>query len=205
MSAQKNGQLVIKDSDAIIVWIAGGIFTMWGIIDLIFFPSKMLIFEIMNPVLVISGLVILLFYANLTIIADRPTRSLRLEYRYLLFHGVRVIPFDDIENIHSGKSSSSSHGHTRTGYRIVATLKNGRNIPFRSSFGGADPHWATRLQAFIDYKTAAERRSAVAQIPSQAGSSIQSDEMDETNESPSSGETESGSISEQGLPNQGSK
>ncbi|MBI3173157.1 MAG: hypothetical protein HYZ25_05520 [Chloroflexi bacterium] len=143
-------QLVIKSFDFFMVWIAGAIFTLWGAIQLRFFPAQAMPFTLFNPLILISGLVMLLLYPNLTIVADRPTRTLRLEYRYLLFRHTKRLDFDDIAAIRAEYSRhTDSDGHTSSGYRLVADLIDGRTVPFRSSFGGADPKDATRLQGFI--------------------------------------------------------
>ncbi len=143
-------QLVIKSFDFFLVWIAGALFALWGGLSLAFFPPKILVLQIIDPMTLVSGLVMLLLYPNLTIIADRPTRTLRLEYRYLLFRRTKNIPFDDIAAIRAEYSHhTDSDGHSSSGYRLVADLIDGRTVPFRTSFGGADPKDATRLQGFI--------------------------------------------------------
>lgn len=107
-------------------------------------------FTLFNPLILISGLVMLLFYPNLTIVADRPTRTLRLEYRYLLFRRTKRLAFDDIAAIRAEYSHhTDGDGHSSSGYRLVADLIDGRTVPFRTSFGGADPKDASRLQGFI--------------------------------------------------------
>jgi len=92
----------------------------------------------------------LLLYPNLISTADRPTRSLRLEYRYLLFRRTKRLAFDDITAIRAEYSHhTDSDGHSSSGYRLVADLIDGRTVQFRTSFGGADPKDASRLQGFI--------------------------------------------------------
>jgi hypothetical protein len=182
MNTQSKQQLVITDS-ALMVWIAGLLLAVWGGASLFYFPSRLLIFfsigipifKIMNPLIFVTGLVMILCYPNLTIIADRSTRTLRLDYRYLLFRGARVIPFDDIANIRIQTSQSTSDGHTSTSYRIVATLKDGKTVPFRTSYGSVDPRQVKRLQAYISYKTKAQLREAASQIE-QSGISENPDE-----------------------------
>ncbi len=143
-------QLVIKSFDFFLVWIAGALFALWGGLSLAFFPPKILVLQIIDPMTLVSGLVMLLLYPNLTIIADRPTRTLRLEYRYLLFRRTKNIPFDGIAAIRAEYSHHiDGDGHSSSGYRLVADLIDGRTVPFRTSFGGADPKDATRLQGFI--------------------------------------------------------
>ncbi len=97
---------------------------------------------------VLIGLAALILNHGLTITADRQTRTLILDYRSLLLHSVKEIPFDDISNIHiqsrtnreSGRSSSS------TTYCIQASLKNGEVIPFRSYYSSE----FLRKQAIVD-------------------------------------------------------
>ena len=198
METQDKHQLVIRDSAAF-VQIAGLILAIWGGVSPIFFPSRTLIFfqndipifKIADPIVLVSGLVMLFFYANLTIIADRSTRTLRLEYRYLLFHTAREIPFDDIDAIRVESSSSS---HSSTTYRIVARLKNGKTVPFRlsSSSGSDKTRDAARLQSFINYKPALRRSKTTSQIVDFSNS----DHPDATgaiDELPSRDQTEPGS------------
>lgn len=143
-------QLVIKSFDFFIVWIAGALFALWGGLSLAFFPPKILVLQIIDPMTLVCGLVMLLLYPNLTIVADRPTRTLRLEYRYLLFRRTKRLAFDDITAIRAEYSRhTDGDGHTSSGYRLVADLFDGRTVPFRTSFGGADPKDASRLQGFI--------------------------------------------------------
>jgi hypothetical protein len=197
METQNKHQLVIHDS-ALFVQIAGLIFAIWGGISPIFFPSRTLIFfqndipilKLADPIVLVSGLIMLFFYANLTIIADRSTRTLRLEYHYLLFQTAREISFDDIDTIGVEKHMSS---HASTVSRIVARLKNGKTVPFRlSSSGGSDKaRDAARLQSFINYKPALRRSKTTAQIADasnigQPGETVLIDELN------SSDKTETG-------------
>lgn len=148
--ASSPSQLVIEDFEFVIVWIAGALFALWGGLSLAFFPPKILVLQIIDPMTLICGLVMLLLYPRLKVVADRPTRTLRLEYRYLLFRRTRRLPFDDIAAIRAEYShSSDSEGRTSSGHRLVADLIDGRRVPFRTSFGSADPRDATRLQGFI--------------------------------------------------------
>jgi hypothetical protein len=143
-------QLVIEDFEFVIVWIAGALFALWGGLSLAFFPPKILVLQLIDPMTLVSGLVMLMLYPRLKVVADRSTRTLRLEYRYLLFRRTRKIPFDEIAAIRAEYSrSTDSDGHSSSGYRLVAELIDGRIVPFRTSFGGADPKDATRLQGFI--------------------------------------------------------
>jgi len=205
MNTKNNQQLVINDS-ALIIWAMGAIPAIAAGISLVFFPSRILIFfpseipilKILNPIMLVLGLVLLFFYPNLTIIADRSTRILRLEYRYLLFYRTRLIPFDDIKNIHVEKSTTSSNGHSSKSYRIAAMLKDGKNVPFRLSFsgeGGKTRH-AAQLQAFINRKTLAQAGEAVSQIEQGYASDLP-DETGQTSQAASIAQPGTGSHSEQ--------
>lgn len=188
--AAQNKQLVMIDS-AFTVWLFGLTLAFWGGVSLIFFPTKILIFapvelpifKMVNPIALAAGVAMMLLYPNLTIIADRTTRTLRLEYRYLLFSDVRVIPFNDIENIHVQTNKTTRRGHTNTSRRIIATLKDGKIVPFRSSYGRVDAHQAARLQSFIMYKT----RAQLNQEAIQSGQAATGEPPNET-EGPQSGE-----------------
>jgi hypothetical protein len=178
METQGNHQLVIHDS--VLIWQIGGlIFALASSIDVFFIHF----FKYYDLITLIIGILMVLLSANLTIIADRPRRILRLEYRYLLFHNAKEIPFDEIESIHTQKDSGGSHSSTT--YRIIATLKNGQNVPFRSisSSGSEIPRQAARLQAFINHKSPSPR-SKVAQPA--AGS----DHPDDTNDDKESSSSE---------------
>ena len=192
MDTQGNHQLVIRDS--MLIWRIGGlIMAIISGVDVFyahFFKNYDLIF-------LIGSLGMVFLSANLTIIADRPTRTLRLEYRYLLFHNAKEIPFDDIESIHV--KSSGGRSHSSATYRIIATLKNGKNVPFRSiSSGGRNElaRQAARLQAFINHKTALRKSKDTEQTAQNAGSD-QPNDTDEANEIPASEISESGMNSEQ--------
>jgi hypothetical protein len=159
MKTQNNEQLVIHDS-ALMVWIAGALLAFFAALSLVLFPTKILVFfpttiqmfKFENPVLFVIGLALLLSYPYLIIKTNHNMRSLRLEYRYLLFYRVREIPFDDIKSIHVQKSSSSSNGRSSTSYRIAAILKDGKTVPFRMAYTneGGKTRQAARLQAFIN-------------------------------------------------------
>ena len=64
---------------------------------------------------VVDGLTLLLFSADLIITADRSTRTLRLEYRYLLFRTGRKIAFDHFEDVHAEYNRSHSQHSTSSG------------------------------------------------------------------------------------------
>jgi hypothetical protein len=160
-----NDQLVIRDSGAI-VRIAGVIFAASS---LIFFLIKM---PLPGLAFVVGGLAMLLFSADLIITADRSTRTLSLEYRYLLYRAGRKIAFDDIEEIHAEFHRSVSHGRSSSGYRLAALLKNGKNLPFRLTYAGnrGMTKQAKQLSTFINPKTPVRRTKAAEQVAQAAGS-----------------------------------
>src|SRR5258706_1504946 len=142
-----DSQLVIRDSP-ISLWIFGLIFA--GVGAFFFFQvGKDAAFTL---IFVAIGLGVLLFSSTLTITADRITRTLTLEYRSLLRHAIKQIPFDEVASINVLRSVSHNKGHTSYTYRVVLTRKDGQVIPFRSyaSSGSAGKEQqATQLRAFI--------------------------------------------------------
>jgi len=107
----------------------------------------------------VVGLLFILFSSNLTIIADKPSRMLRLHYKYLLFQRTKEIPFDDIVDIQSQSGIGNNDLPPRldkapvgqNGSRLVAILQNETKIPFRRTF-----------TPYVNYKdVAADLRSAV--------------------------------------------
>jgi hypothetical protein len=144
MDTQDHKQLVIRDS-AIIFRVAGGIFAIGS---LAFFAAKM-----MAPGMsfVVAGLSLVVFFSDLTIVADWSTRILKLEYRYLIFPIARKISFDDIDDIQAQRHVSSSNGNYSVGYRIIATLYNGETVPFRLFYSGGveKKQQAAKLRTFI--------------------------------------------------------
>jgi hypothetical protein len=93
------------------------------------------------PQVIVPIIISLLFFTlnyALTIIADRNTRTLTLDYHSLLNHTKKEIPFEQIAGIRvdSRVSRSTSNGRTRTSttYCIVLNLKNGEAIPFRTYY-----------------------------------------------------------------------
>jgi hypothetical protein len=186
--------LIIRDS-GVAMRVVGALFAIGSIP---FFLAKM---QLPGAAFIIAGLVLILISSDLTIIADVSTRTLRLEYRYLLFHTVRKIPFDDIDNIRSVYHHSSSNGHSSSGYRLVATVKDGKTIPFRLTYSGGTEitHQATQLRSFIRdgkiIKTPVRRSKAKPEITE----TVSSDHPDETNGTgavPSFEKTEPGATSE---------
>ena len=183
MDTQNNKQLVFQDS-AVMMRAAGAIFAA---ASLAFFMAKM---PMPGLAFVVAGLGLVLFSSNLTITADRSARTLRLEYRFLLFRSVKEIPFDDIDEITLQYHHSSSHGRSSEGYRIAATLKDGKTIPFRLFYSGKEEkaRQVTQLCSFIrrsDTRYTPAARSKAAPQTAADGSSGLTDEATGTGEVPS--------------------
>lgn len=181
MSEHEGKKLVLTDSGT---WVR-----IFGIIALVgsqgffhssFTGSSKQTFELGGWVCVIIGLGMLLFASDLTITADRSTRILQLKYRYWwLFDMTREIPFDDIADVRAVKDTSTSHGHTSTGYQLVAVLKDGKKVPFRwySFTDSGKIKQATRLRTAIGL-THKRSTSSVGELPDVA---VEADEGLEKN------------------------
>ncbi len=144
-------QLVLHDRPYGL-WLFGAAFFVAGLI--IIFTTENGVF----PGILIGGIgvVMLASTASLTIKADRAARKLTLNYRSLLRHEEKVIPFADIAAIDVEMSVSGERRGTRTRrtptYRVALRTRGGENIPFRSYYsGGITPHqtMANQLRAFI--------------------------------------------------------
>ncbi|MCA1899680.1 MAG: hypothetical protein LDL50_03115 [Chloroflexi bacterium] len=103
--------------------------------------------------LVAGALLLTLNYA-LTITADKSARLLTLDYRSLLFHSTKEIRFDEIQTIRveSHISRDTDSGSTSATYRVVADLKDGGQVPFRSFYSSGSfrkQKIAGELRAFI--------------------------------------------------------
>jgi len=157
-----DSQLVIRDTP-MALWIVGVIFA--GVGAFFFFLSRgegyfLLIFFAI-------GLSILLFSSALTITADKLTRTLTLDYRSLLRHNIKEIPFDEIASISVQHSTSRRKGRTRHSYRVAATLKDGQVVPFRSYYSsgsGSKEQQASQLRAFIGVEGLDETISAIPKM-----------------------------------------
>jgi hypothetical protein len=162
MTETAGEQLVFRDSAAVL-----------RIVGLIFAAASLIFFLVKIPLagvaFVAGGVGVLLLTSDLIITADRPTRTLRLEYRYLLFHTTRKIAFDDIDAIRVEKSSSTSRGHTSTGFRLAAVLKDGKKVTFRTSYTGnaGKTQEASRLNTFINH---VDRKPALRRAKSETPS-----------------------------------
>jgi hypothetical protein len=83
------------------------------------------------------GLLALTFTYALTITADLQTRTLKLDYRSLLLHSVKEIPFEALNTIRIDSSTTRDTQHSNqrsTSYRIEAVLKDGQTVPFRAYY-----------------------------------------------------------------------
>jgi hypothetical protein len=85
---------------------------------------------------IVIGLLVLILGYGLTITADKQTRILTLDYRSILLHSVKEIPFDDIAaiRIHSRTEREVGRSSRSTTYCIRAELKNGEAISFRTYY-----------------------------------------------------------------------
>ncbi len=148
MDAKEVNRLVYQDTNRL--WIIGPIFIFASLV--FFLDKKMPYFVLGGWGFVIFGVLVLLLSNNLTITADQSTRVLQLTYRFLLFCRTVNIPFDEIADIQAQVSrGSSSRGTSRKVLRLVAVLKNGKVVPFRSYFtqDAGKKKIAQRLRLFI--------------------------------------------------------
>jgi hypothetical protein len=83
-----------------------------------------------------GGAALVLLSCDLTITADRSTRILGLEYRYLLFRLKKEIAFEDIQEFIVEKSSHQTGWRQSRTYRVIAILTNGERVPFKLAFSG---------------------------------------------------------------------
>ena len=174
MNTQNDHQFVYKDSN-MMRW-TGMLFLFVGLLFYFIFGNDpffssggwMGVFDKLSPWLFVAiSLLMVLFSANLTITADKSTRILQLRYSYLLFHQTKKIPFDDIADIQSQEGVNTRKAETR-GYRLVAVLKDGRLLPFRSYFTRHE----NKKQAAVDLRLAVtgSRHSDVPKVESAKGS-----------------------------------
>ena len=175
MTTQDKNQFVYKDSN-IMRW-AGLLFLVLSPLFFLLFKNDssssigawFVVFEKLSPWLFLAiSLMMILFSSNLTITADKSTRVLRLRYSFLLFRRTRDIPFDGIADIQSQEGVNTRRASTR-GYRLVAVLKDGTMLPFRSYFTRHD----NKKQAAVDLRFAVtgSRHSEVPKVES-AGASL---------------------------------
>ena len=152
MSEENKDQLIYQDLNhmrifGIFIVLASGIFFL--------FDKKLPMFALAGWAFVIYGLFATFFSSNLTVTADRSTRTLHLQYRYWLFQRTRKILFDEIADVQAQKSrEETGNGHPATVYRLVVLLKDGTRIPFRnySTQDAELKQWAYRLRLFITGK-----------------------------------------------------
>lgn len=84
-----------------------------------------------------AGALLLGLNYALTITADRNARTLTLDYRSPVHHTVKELRFDEIASIRVDSRVSRSRRRGRsTTYCVVAELKNGEKVPFRSYYSG---------------------------------------------------------------------
>lgn len=85
------------------------------------------------------GVAFLLFSSVLTIIADRTTGTLQLEYRMALRRTCKQVPYAKIAGINVERAANPKRGFT---YRLTVLQKDGQIIPFRSS---SSTSWPTPI------------------------------------------------------------
>lgn len=140
-------QLVIHDTPIALRFV-GLVFA--GIGAFIFFGSRSeAVFALL---FVCIGAFMLVLTSNLTITADRLTRSLSLDYRSVLRHDLKQISFEEIAGIDVQQRISHSRGRTRHTYRVAIRKTDGQLLPLRSyySSGSMDKQQlASQLSAFI--------------------------------------------------------
>ncbi len=133
----------------IALWIVGLVFLSAGIFILVETAGGQLLFSLIFGGV---GLALLLLSNSLTITADRRGRMLKLDYRSLVNHSAKQIPFDNIARIELQRSASYSRGGTSYTYRVAAVLKDGSMVPFRSSYSsgvGGKQKLANQINAFL--------------------------------------------------------
>ncbi len=143
--SQPNQQLTFHHS-ALFVRICGLVFIAVGLVFYLFLKDPL-----SGALFALGGLGLLLLARDLTITADRPTRTLRLVYRYLLFSRTKEIPFDAIADIDVEFRKMYEDPDASIGYRLVARLKDGQTVRFRLAYTvkGEKKRQAARLRAFI--------------------------------------------------------
>jgi hypothetical protein len=139
MTAQAEKQFVYKDSNK--MRKSGLLFLVLSPIFFLVFrketfsalgPWEFPLIRLASWAFVVIALWMILFSADLTVIADKSTRTLQLRYGTLL-RSTRSIPFDDIADIQVQKGVYTSSA-SKTSYRLVVVLKDGTLVPFRSYF-----------------------------------------------------------------------
>jgi hypothetical protein len=114
-------------------------------------PGQLLVVVIIGLI----GLIPILTASVLTITADRASGMLTLQYRNVLFLGSKKeIPMAEISaiQVEMSHSSGSSRNSSGPSYRIVAVLKDGQIVPFRSYYSGGESgkkKKAQQLRAFL--------------------------------------------------------
>jgi hypothetical protein len=174
MEPKDNNQFVYKDSN-VMRW-AGVLFLVLSPLFFLLFKKDSFsaigdwtfVLERLGAwIFVAISLIMVLFSSNLTISADKSTRMLRLRYGSV-FRRTKDVPFEDIADIQVQTSVFTSRAR-RIGYRLVAVLKNGTMLPFRSYFTRHD----NKKQAAVDLRFAVigSRHSEVPKVKS-AGASL---------------------------------
>jgi hypothetical protein len=119
-----DSQLVIRDVP-ILQWAFGILFA--GVGTLVVNQGGPPLFA---GIFAAVGVGFLLFSSILTITADRMTRTLKLDYRSVLRHKLKQVPFDEIAGINvERRVGGGKRGFT---YRLILLRKDGQVIPCQS-------------------------------------------------------------------------
>ena len=121
---QNDSQLVIRDFP-ILQWVFGILFA--GVGALIIHQGGPPVF---GGIFAAVGAGFLLFSSVMTIIVDRKTQTLKLDYRSALRHTWEQVFFDQIAGINVERKVGPKRGFT---YRLILLRTDGQEIPFRSS------------------------------------------------------------------------
>jgi len=139
-------QLVLRDTP-FALWIIGLIFAGMGVVMAIGGGPPL----IMALLFIGIGIAIIITSSNVTITADRMTRTLKMESRSIVRQKAIEVPFDDIIGINVERSMSAGRGARYT-YRLMLLRKDGQVIPlqqYSSSGGGSKENRALKLREFL--------------------------------------------------------
>lgn len=141
---QNDSQLVIRDVP-IFQWVFGILFAGVGTLVIVQGGPP-----VVGGIFAAIGVGFLLLSSVLTIIANRMTRTLKLDYRSALRHTWKQVPFDEITGVNVERRVGGRKGGST--YRLTLLRKDGQVIPFRSSsssgWRGKERH-AGRLREFL--------------------------------------------------------
>lgn len=114
------------------------------------------------PVINLQGVLVLIYtgflviamltISVLTITADRSMAELTLDYRSVLTHSIKKIPYYDILSIDVVSRRSSSHSGSSTTFQVLINTRSNGSVPLRSyssSGAGSKVRLAQQLREFI--------------------------------------------------------